>query len=77
MRLAAYHLSTQFIAYLRSVADVDGSGEINWWEFCHMMQKIMDEESRELEEKRQVMIIGESLSQLFRLGHDVSNTALL
>ena len=37
-------------------ADIDGSGEISWWEFCQMMQKMMDDDSRDIEAKRQAMI---------------------
>jgi Ca2+-binding EF-hand superfamily protein/tetrahydromethanopterin S-methyltransferase subunit G len=49
--------SAEMIQFMVDEADVDGSGEINWWEFCLMMQKMMDEEAREIEQKRQRMVI--------------------
>jgi calmodulin len=49
--------SAQMIQFMVDEADVDGSGDINWWEFCQMMQKLMDDEAKEIEKQRQKMII--------------------
>ena len=50
-------LQMDMIQFMVDEADIDGSGEISWWEFCHMMQKMMDGESMDIEKKRQKMII--------------------
>eukprot|EP01043_Picozoa_sp_COSAG02_P013624 COSAG02_NODE_548_length_20472_cov_5.958524_14_plen_1411_part_00 len=49
--------SLELMQFMIEEADVDGDGQIDWPEFCQMMQRMMDEDEKKLEMKRQHTII--------------------
>ena len=49
--------SLELMQFMIEEADVDGDGHIDWPEFCQMMQRMMDEDEKKLEMKRQHTII--------------------
>ena len=49
--------SLELMQFMLDEADVDGDGQIDWPEFCQMMQRMMNDDERNLEMKRQRTIV--------------------